>query len=107
MICDHLVCQSLGATCLLVYGDAPDGVFDKHDDTPPAERLDELEHDLAELDVEALRLTIRAERARRACQHLVEGVAQREIYELAHTHDPDQRARREAKLLARLRALRV
>jgi hypothetical protein len=107
MSCDHLLCQAIGSTCLLAYGDAIEGVFDKHDDAPPPDRLDELEHDLAELDIEALRLAIRAERARRACQHLLESVAQREIYELSHTHDPEQRARREAKLLARLRALRV
>jgi|HubBroStandDraft_6_1064221.scaffolds.fasta_scaffold59168_6 hypothetical protein len=107
MICDHLLCRALGSTCELAYGEPAEGVFDKHEDAPPDERLDQLEHDLAAIDLDALRIAIRADQARRACQAVLEGIVQHEMYELSRTHDPEQRARREAKLLARIKALRI
>src|SRR5580692_870671 len=72
MICDHLLCRALGSTCELGYGEPAEGVFDKHEDAPPDERLDQLEHDLAAIDLDALRIAIRAEQARRACQALLQ-----------------------------------
>jgi hypothetical protein len=107
MSCDHLVCRALGASCLLAYGDAPEGVFDQDHDSPPKPMLDQLEHELAAIDLDALRLAVRAEEARRACRSLVEGLVQHELYELSHTHDRDARARRETKLLARIKALKI
>ena len=70
MSCDHLVCHALGSTCLLAYGDAPPGTTDHDEDSPPEPMLDELEHDLAAIDLDALRLAVRAEEARRACQSI-------------------------------------
>lgn len=107
MSCDHLVCHALGSTCLLAYGDAPTGTTDRDDDSPPEPMLDELERDLAAIDLDALRLAIRAEEARRACRSMIDGLVQHEIYELSHTHDHEARARREAKLLGRIKALKI
>jgi hypothetical protein len=107
MICDHLVCQALGQTCELTYGEAPEGALDKHDDTPPDDRLEQLERVLAAIDVEALRIAIRAERARRQVAQLFEEIVMHEKYDLSLTHDPDQRRARDRKLLGRLRALTV
>jgi hypothetical protein len=107
MICDHLVCQALGQTCELIYGDAPEGALDKHDDAPPGERRERFERELAAIDVDALRITIRAERARRQITRLFEDVVMHEKYDLSLTHDPEQRRARERALIGRLRALTV
>ncbi|HEY1546725.1 MAG TPA: hypothetical protein VGG28_02840 [Kofleriaceae bacterium] len=107
MICDHLVCQALGQSCELTYGEAPDGALDKHDDAPPDDRLAQFERELAAIDVDALRIIIRAERARRQVARLFEDVVLHEKYDLSSTHDAEQRRTRERKLIGRLRALTV
>jgi hypothetical protein len=107
MICDHLVCQALGQSCELTYGEAPEGALDKHDDAPPDERLEQFERELAAIDVDALRIVIRAERARRQIARLFEEVVLHEKYDLSLTHDPEQRRTRERSLIGRLRALTV
>jgi hypothetical protein len=107
MICDHLVCRALGATCELSYGEAPESAFDKHAEAPPADRLERLERELSAIDFDALRIVIRAEQARRACRRLLDEIVECEKYELALTHDPAMRHRRESKLLERIKALRI
>jgi hypothetical protein len=107
MICDHLVCQALGQTCELNYGEAPVGALDKHDDAPPDDRLEQFERELAAIDVDALRIAIRAERARRQVARLFEDIVMHEKYDLSLTHDPEQRRARERQLIGRLRALTV
>ncbi|HEX4449316.1 MAG TPA: hypothetical protein VH143_00545 [Kofleriaceae bacterium] len=107
MICDHLVCQALGQSCELTYGEAPEGSLDKHEDAPPEERLEQLERELAAIDIDALRMAIRAERARRKVAQLFEDIVMHEKYELSLTHDADQRRVRDSKLLGKLRALTV
>src|SRR5580692_6928647 len=101
MICDHLVCQALGQTCELTYGEAPVGALDKHDDAPPDARLELFERELAAIDVDALRIIIRAERARRLVTQLFDDIVMHEKYDLAATHDPEQRRAREAKLIGK------
>lgn len=107
MSCDHLLCQAVGSSCELEYGISPEGVFDKFSESPPEERLAQLERELAAIDLEALRTVVRAEHARRVCKQILEEIVEREKYELGQTHDPRVRARRETKLLARVRALRI
>jgi hypothetical protein len=107
MICDHLVCQALGQTCELTYGESPEGSLDKHDDAPPDARLEQFERELAAIDVDALRIVIRAERARRKVAQLFEDIVMHEKYELSLTHDARQRRARDSKLLGKLRALTV
>src|ERR1700733_1034569 len=107
MICDHLVCQVLGQSCELTYGESPVGSLDKHDDAPPDERLEQFERELAAIDVDALRIVIRAERARRKVAQLFEDIVMHEKYELSLTHDPEQRRARDSKLIGKLRALTV
>jgi hypothetical protein len=107
MICDHLVCQALGQTCELTYGEAPEGALDKHDDAPPDDRLEQFERELVAIDADALRIAIRAERARRQVARLFEDIVMHEKYDLSLTHDPEQRRARERRLIGRLRALTV